>query len=112
MARQAPFSKGEDPKIKRPRKFKECYCGGHSANDHKKSKQHHSTKIKLSRRQLRRNKQKMKCMYCEHRMTLKEILQNKDICDNCLSEEIKLDNVERLSINLYHMWHWIFVPQE
>lgn len=33
---------------------KNCTCGGHSANDVKKNKHHHSTKKKLEYRQLRR----------------------------------------------------------
>ncbi len=53
MARNAPFSRGEDPKIERARRFKACYCGGHSARDATKNKHNHSTMMRLSYRMLR-----------------------------------------------------------
>ena len=53
----------------------------------------------------------MKYMYCEKKLTIKEILENKDICNDCLSDEITLDNQERQSINFFYLWNWIFRPQ-
>lgn len=35
---------------------KDCCCGGHSANDVKKNKNHHSTKAKLLIRKSRKSK--------------------------------------------------------
>lgn len=35
---------------------KDCCCGGHSANDVKKNKNHHSTKVRLNIRKARKNK--------------------------------------------------------
>lgn len=56
MARSAPFSRGEDPKVGRPRRFKRCYCGFHSAKNRKKNLRHHSTLMKRSYQLLRRLK--------------------------------------------------------
>jgi hypothetical protein len=56
MARNAPFSDGEDPKVERPRRYKACYCGGHSMHDKTKNKHHHGTLMKLSYRMLRKAK--------------------------------------------------------
>lgn len=43
-------------------KSKGCACGGHSANDHKKSKQHHGTRVRLL--PLLRGDER--CDTCEH----------------------------------------------
>lgn len=56
MARSAPFSRGEDPKIERARRFKSCYCGFHSAKNRKKNRHHHSTLMKWSYQLMRRAK--------------------------------------------------------
>lgn len=54
MARNGCFSRGEDPKIERPRHFKACYCGNHHCN--KKNLHHHSTYMRYSYRLLRQAK--------------------------------------------------------
>jgi len=56
MARSAPFSKGEDPKITRCRRYKACYCGFHSARDGKKNLNSHSTIMRESYKLLRKAK--------------------------------------------------------
>ena len=60
MARSAPFSDGDDPKIERARKFKACYCGGHSARDNSKNIHCHSTLMRLSYRMLAKLKERHK----------------------------------------------------
>ena len=40
------------------RSKKDCICGGHNANNPKKNKNHHATKLKLIRRKLRKYFQK------------------------------------------------------
>lgn len=74
MARSAPFSNGEDPKIIRPRKFKACYCGGHSTRDNKKNLNSHSTIMKESYKLLRELK---------HQEILDQIKKFKEFMSKC-----------------------------
>lgn len=36
------------------RSKKDCVCGGHNNNNPKKNKKHHSTRVKLTRRKLKK----------------------------------------------------------
>lgn len=49
--KQAIMSECKNPEH---RSNKDCVCGGHNASNPKKNKKHHSTKIKLLRRKLRK----------------------------------------------------------
>ena len=54
---RAVFTVKRDPELRSKRKL--CFCGGHSHNDHKKCKHHHSTYQRLTHQLCRRLKLKM-----------------------------------------------------
>lgn len=52
---EAVSDDADEPRIRTLHsKRKGCACGGHSANDHKKSKQHHGTRVRIARRKARK----------------------------------------------------------